>query len=356
MNDIEPSCINLYVWDGSRERERSFQDRIYRTDFIAPAITTAFRPWYLIMNKDQTAKIIVVGRIEMKGAHDIAKRIYDPKGIAPTLHTCGGGNLEPKVLITKVDSEIVAMRGRNPEDPTDRTPGQPTEQRLERNEKGVSNTLTTVGKDNLVMETIQIKQATEKGYIEMENGGVADLSYPESSTSRGRVQDNGNICPTLTAQTQEIYKIDKQVVEQRCDEGLREFNGGVSGALRTTDSCGDKRVIEKEYRIDRQAQETFEENECEPGDCINPFNKSVDKSGCSPTITTRPEGMKTAVIPVTYDYRIRKLTPLECFRLMGVTDEDAHKMLSVNSNSQCYKQAGNSIVVDVMAAMFKRLF
>lgn len=55
-------------------------------------------------------------------------------------------------------------------------------------------------------------------------------------------------------------------------------------------------------------------------------------------------------------YRIRRLTPLECFRLMGVSDEDAKKMLAVNSNTQCYKQAGNSIVVDVMVAMFRNLF
>lgn len=54
-------------------------------------------------------------------------------------------------------------------------------------------------------------------------------------------------------------------------------------------------------------------------------------------------------------YRIRKLTPLECLRLMGVTDEDANKMLAVNSNTQVYKQAGNSIVVDVMVHMFRNL-
>lgn len=53
--------------------------------------------------------------------------------------------------------------------------------------------------------------------------------------------------------------------------------------------------------------------------------------------------------------RIRKLTPLECLRLMGVSDEDAHKMLKTCSNSQCYKAAGNSIVVDVMEKMFENL-
>lgn len=54
-------------------------------------------------------------------------------------------------------------------------------------------------------------------------------------------------------------------------------------------------------------------------------------------------------------YRIRKLTPRECGRLMGVSDEDISKMVAVNSNTQLYKQFGNSIVVDVMCAMFKNL-
>lgn len=56
------------------------------------------------------------------------------------------------------------------------------------------------------------------------------------------------------------------------------------------------------------------------------------------------------------EYRIRKLTPRECFRLMGVSDEDIDKMMSVNSNVQCYKQAGNSIVVPVLEAIFTRMF
>ncbi len=54
-------------------------------------------------------------------------------------------------------------------------------------------------------------------------------------------------------------------------------------------------------------------------------------------------------------YRIRKLTPRECGRLMGVSDEDIDKMAEVNSNTQLYKQFGNSIVVDIMCAMFENL-
>ena len=54
--------------------------------------------------------------------------------------------------------------------------------------------------------------------------------------------------------------------------------------------------------------------------------------------------------------RIRKLTPKECFRLMGFDNESFEKAAQVNSNSQLYKQAGNSIVVDVLVAIILSLF
>lgn len=53
--------------------------------------------------------------------------------------------------------------------------------------------------------------------------------------------------------------------------------------------------------------------------------------------------------------RIRKLTPKECWRLMGFDDEDFEKAEKVNSNTQLYKQAGNSIVVNVLEAILKNL-
>ena len=59
---------------------------------------------------------------------------------------------------------------------------------------------------------------------------------------------------------------------------------------------------------------------------------------------------------VMHNYRIRKLTERECFRLMGVKDADSDKIREVVSKSQCYKLAGNSIVVDVMVHMFDQLF
>jgi DNA (cytosine-5)-methyltransferase 1 len=86
------------------------------------------------------------------------------------------------------------------------------------------------------------------------------------------------------------------------------------------------------------------------------INRVYSPQGSCPTINTCSGGDRQPKIFDSESFKIRKLTPLECFRLMGVTDEDAYKMLAANSNSQCYKQAGNSIVVDVMTEIFKRLF
>ncbi len=54
-------------------------------------------------------------------------------------------------------------------------------------------------------------------------------------------------------------------------------------------------------------------------------------------------------------FRIRKLTPKECWRLMGFDDADFEKAAQINSNSQLYKQAGNSIVVDVLVHIFAQM-
>lgn len=74
-------------------------------------------------------------------------RVYDPEGLAPTLNTMQGGSREPKII----EPIICASRGQNPADLRDRTAGAPTEQRLEPNSQGISNTLTTVQKDNYVL-------------------------------------------------------------------------------------------------------------------------------------------------------------------------------------------------------------
>lgn len=99
---------------------------------------------------------------------------------------------------------------------------------------------------------------------------------------------------------------ERVVCERRMDEGLRTFKNGVIGTIRTIDAGGDKRVIEEN---------------------------------------------------VNNGYRLRKLTPKECWRLMGFSDRDFEKAKNAGvSNTQLYKQAGNSIVVDVLYYIFKNLY
>lgn len=93
--------------------------------------------------------------------------------------------------------------------------------------------------------------------------------------------------------------------------------------------------------------------------------KVVYTDGIAPTLTVghcnvpkiAEPAMRKLYESVKLQHIIRKLTPRECGRLMGVSDEDIDKMaaVNINSNTQLYKQFGNSIVVDVMCAMFKNL-
>jgi len=110
-----------------------------------------------------------------KSDREIA-RIYNPEGIAPTLHLKTGGWQEPK---------IVAMRGRNPDNPSDRTTGSPTEQRLELNKEGTTNTLSSVQKDNLLLKNMQIRRLTP---IECERL----QGFPDSFTAEG-INEKGEI-------------------------------------------------------------------------------------------------------------------------------------------------------------------
>ena len=142
--------------------------------------------------------------------------------------------------------KIGAMRGRNPENPNDRTTGAPTEQRIEINENGTSNALTTVQKDNLVLL------------------GVLNGKHHQSN----RVYDSEGVSTTINA-----------------TGGGR---GGKSGM----------------YKV---------------------------------------------------GYRIRRLTPRECFRLMDFPDEFVNKCIESRiSDSQLYKQAGNSIVRKVLAKIIEK--
>ncbi|MGL5913088.1 MAG: DNA cytosine methyltransferase [Bacteroidales bacterium] len=91
---------------------------------------------------------------------------------------------------------------------------------------------------------------------------------------------------------------------------------------------------------------------------IDAYNNTI-MVDCSPTITTRVDASCCTYVQETNDSKnnIRKLTPRECFRLMGVPDDDINILLNCGiSNSQLYKMSGNSIVVDNLYYIFKKLF
>lgn len=73
--------------------------------------------------------------------------------------------------------------------------------------------------------------------------------------------------------------------------------------------------------------------------------------GCSNTLTSVQKDNYLFEPPM----KIRKLTPKECWRLMGFSDSDFEKAEAVNSNTQLYKQAGNSVVVNVLYYIFNNL-
>ena len=274
---------------------------------------------------------------ERLGVFEKSNRCYLENGISPTI-TCGQNE---KIIVSEnVEPFIVASRGRNPKNPSDRTTGSPTEQRLEANTNGVTNTITTIAKDNYVMEPV--------------------------------------------------------VCEQRYDEGLRFFKDDVVGTLRTIDACGDKRVIEPELTqigtIDGNGHEirrrVYDADGISPTLCgvgsggntepkvlvkdedVNPvrigniYGKQFgtgyasnvwDQDFVSPTIMTAQGGNRQPLVVDNVKWRIRKLTPTECWRLMSFSDEDCNRASKYVSDSALYKQAGNSIVTSCLVAIFYSL-
>lgn len=149
VEDLEPIRLGgLYDDENSRHQAGAIWDK----DAISPTLDTmqgGNRQPYIV------DEIKVVGNY-MPSNHD-ASRVVDIDGIAPTVKENHG------TVTAIAEPFIVASRGRNPENPSDRTTGAPTEQRLEPNFSGCTNYLTSVGKDNYVCEP-QVLRAERTEY------------------------------------------------------------------------------------------------------------------------------------------------------------------------------------------------
>lgn len=304
--------------------------------------------------------------------HDISRRVYEPDGISPTVHCQQGGNTELKIAENfalgggEEDPVIVAMRGRNPDNPSDRTKGAPLEQRLEANEQGICNSLTTVQKDNLLMEKKRgSKEYVARRYKEF----IEEKGYiPEMFVAYNK-QEVADIAPTITGQcscpsgSSAVLKLETEDVKVLAPNnwGHKAGDGTATRERRETDivpalQANAGQTQQSYLKIKVATKQGYEK--AEEGDYVNiTFPSSKTKRGrvgrgIAQTLTC---GDGNAI--VTENVRIRKLTPRECLRLMGWNDELIDKIAAAKvSATQQYRQAGNGIVVQVLEFIFKALF
>ena len=222
--------------------------------------------------------------------------------------------LEPQVL-RLVRSEH-GKRIRNAYESGDVVEPWSTMKQYEPRVDGVSNTISTVQKDNYLL----VREATKAGCAVAFVGDSINFEQPNSQTRRGRV--GKQMAQTLTTSPQQGVVINAHGTITT-DESSPKHNNrvivwdGFNQRVRADQSCVGTLTQNCGADLKRNGQGIIESNEG--------------------------------------NLRIRNLTPKECFRLMGFDDADFEKAEAVNSNNQLYKQAGNSIVVPVVEYIIKAL-
>lgn len=341
-----------------------------RTDGISPTLTEAMGKGGgqtpIIIDTDepkerfykQAFETLKENECEVGDTIDAFNKKVNKSGVCPTLTT------RPEGFKTAILPVVGAMRGRNPDNPSDRTAGVPTEQRLEINEKGLCNALTTVQKDNLVIEEDKQDYVSRRynEFIE-EKGYVPEMFVAYNKTE---IKD---VAPTLTGQcsspsgSSAVLKLEVEDVKVLAPNNW----GHKAGDGTITRERTEKEIVPALQASAGQTQQSYLKvkvankkgyEEASPGDYVNityPGSKTKRGrvgNGVAHTLTC---GDGNAVI--TENVRIRKLTPRECLRLMGWKDEQIDKIVAVKiSGTQQYRQAGNGIVVQVLESIFKALF
>ena len=182
---------------------------------------------------------------------------------------------------------------------------------------------------------------------------------PSGNGMNGEVFQSEGLAPTLTTNKGEGQKIAlksnaiKQfgVLQPNFNQcGVVYETDGISPTIRAYQGGG----LEPKIRVKEATAQGYAEAEI--GGSVNlahPNSKTrrgrVGKGQANTLLTGESQGL------VTPDFRIRKLTPRECWRLQGFPDWAFDRAQEVNSNSQLYKQAGNSVTVNVIAAIAKEL-
>ena len=167
---------------------------------------------------------------------------------------------------------------------------------------------------------VVVKSATKQGYEIAQEGDSVNLAFPNSNTRRGRVGEQ--VSQTILTNSQIGVVVDEKIKPSVAINFERE----------------------KESILNSNK----ENYQCE---CENGFQDNKVGLIVSPTLRANNDN----TFALTKNLRIRKLTPRECFRLMGVRDEDFDKIAENQSNASLYHLAGDSIVINVLMAIFKEM-
>lgn len=310
-------------------------------------------------------QVVKVGQASTEGSQ--CGTVYSIDDLAPTL-TAGCHGYAMGYIAEEQEPFIVSSRGRNPENPSDRTTGAPIEQRLEPNFSGTTNCLTSVQKDNYVCEPQvlraerteygkTIRKQYESGEINEKIGNMREMKPRTdgvSNTITTLLKDNYVVEPTVDkvaivedqfpgSRDARIYKEYSPTLRQNCN-GLKVANGEEETEInpKLVGGIGEKN-FGKQYR---QGNRVYDSDEIAMALNAQPVGNT---GGYSYLYAVEEEQPRIR-------WRIRKLTPLECWRLMNFTDQDCNRAAKYVSASALYKQAGNSIVVACLIAIFSSLF
>ncbi|QQV52247.1 MULTISPECIES: DNA (cytosine-5-)-methyltransferase [unclassified Staphylococcus] len=268
----------------------------------------------LTLDTDLGGKLNMYDYNERDKVHSINK-------VRPTLNTMQGGDRQPKVAVPVLTPDRVNKRQNGRRFKED---GEPM------------FTLTSQDRHG-----IAIREATKQGYAIAEQGDSVNVSYPSSKTRRGRV--GKQVAQTLQAGEVNQGVVINNKICRKCNNNLKPSD------------------IESYDYVCFECDENFYEFETknEPRAIIGSTQKNayVGDGSTSPSLTSAMgQGGGHVPMPVYSNLRIRKLIPLECWRLQGFTDEQFYKAKESGvSNSQLYKQAGNSVSVPVVDAIVKCL-
>jgi DNA (cytosine-5)-methyltransferase 1 len=312
--DVEWQVLNSKNFGVPQNRERVF--------IIGHLRGECTRNVFPILREDaksdnQQSKTESIGNVNPSGK-GMNGEVYNSQGLAPTLTTNKGEGQKIAIPVLTPDRAEKRQNGRR-----FKTDGEPM------------FTLTAQDRHGVVVEN-KVKQV----------GNLIDTESFGGNPHRGRVYDISGISPCLNCMGG--GGLEPKIIQR--GHGYNKGGEHDIAPTLTSNSYHENNVL----KITEATKQGYAEAEI--GDSVNlshPNSKTrrgrVGKQIANTLLTGESQGV------VEPDFRIRKLTPRECWRLQGFPDWAFDKAQEVNSNSQLYKQAGNSVTVNVIAAIAKEL-